>query len=177
MACLKYLQKIWQTTLSKGGHDSNVLSSLRLTQARPNYLQGVFTVDQKHLNNHGTLHGGVLLSLTDTFTSLALSTRGIQAPTGVSVNISTEFVRPGGAHGSELICIGTVEQLGKTLAYTRCEFRAPPASASDADTSGKLVAYGSQTKFMGRARATTAFSPDGNREIPLDNGAGVEAKL
>ncbi|WVF68223.1 hypothetical protein IAT40_002988 [Kwoniella sp. CBS 6097] len=175
MACLKFLQKCWSTTLSKGGHDSNVLSSLRLVEARPNYLKGIFKIESKHLNNHGTLHGGVILSLTDTMTSLALSTRGIPAPTGVSINISTEFVRPAGGTGDDLICIGTVEQLGRTLGYTRCEFRtrteasAPsPSNEADEKNEGKLVAYGSQTKFMGSFKPITSFSKDGVDEIPLE---------
>ncbi|WVQ95630.1 hypothetical protein IAU59_002728 [Kwoniella sp. CBS 9459] len=199
MACLKFLQKCWSTTLSKGGHDSNVLSSLRLVEARPNYLKGVFKIEPKHLNNHGTLHGGVILSLTDTMTSLALSTRGIPAPTGVSINISTEFVRPAGGTGDDLVCIGTVEQLGRTLGYTRCEFRSPaPAPTPTPNTSsstssssttttntkeeGKLVAYGSQTKFMGSFKPITSFSKDGEDEIPLDtkdggDGAKADGKL
>ncbi|WWD08308.1 hypothetical protein V865_006419 [Kwoniella europaea PYCC6329] len=168
MACLKFLQKAWSTTLSKGGHDTNVLSSLRLIEARPKYLKGVFTIDQKHLNNHGTIHGGVILSLTDTLTSLSLSTLGYPPPTGVSVNISTEFVRPGGTVNSELVCIGTVEQCGRNLAYTRCEFYTPPEKGD------KLVAYGSQTKFMGGWSKVTQFSEDGTEELELENG---KAKL
>ncbi|KAK8850525.1 hypothetical protein IAR55_004443 [Kwoniella newhampshirensis] len=192
MACLRFLDKCWQTTLAKGGHDRNVLSSLRLLEARPGYLRGVFKIGGKHLNNHNTIHGGVILSLTDTITSLSLSTHGISAPTGVSVNISTEFVRPGGIDGSDLIIVGRVEQLGRTLAYTRCEFYTPPAppapppvqTTTTTDTSastpdgagagevglglGKLVAYGSQTKFMGGAKPILRFSKDGEDEIPLE---------
>ncbi|WWD20710.1 hypothetical protein CI109_105186 [Kwoniella shandongensis] len=174
MACLKFLNKAWQTTIAKGGHDGNVLSSLRLLEARPGYLKGSFKIGAKHLNNHNTIHGGVILSLTDTITSLSLSTHGIPAPTGVSVNISTEFVRPGGVDGSDLIVVGRVEQLGKTLAYTRCEFYTPPSSSSPTSGNGtsdigKLVAYGSQTKFVGGAKPVTGFSKDGETEIPIED--------
>ena len=50
--------------------------------------------------------------MTDTVTSLALSTMGIAPPTGVSVNISTEFVRPGGREGDDLFGVGEVTKLG-----------------------------------------------------------------
>ncbi|OXC68605.1 hypothetical protein AYX13_02810 [Cryptococcus neoformans] len=170
MACLKFMQNVWQRTLSKGGHDANVLSSLRLLEARPGYIKGALTVDAKHLNNHNTIHGGAILTLTDTITSLSLSTHGLLAPTGVSVDISTSFVRPGGTTGSDLICIGTVEQLGRTLAYTKCEFYTPPGG----ERGNRLVAYGAQTKFMGGAKPVIKFSADGETELPLEN---TEAKL
>jgi acyl-coenzyme A thioesterase 13 len=51
--------------------------------------------------------------MTDTITSLALSTMGIPPPTGASVNISTEFARPGGKVGDEIISVGEVVRLGK----------------------------------------------------------------
>ncbi|WWC92288.1 uncharacterized protein L201_007242 [Kwoniella dendrophila CBS 6074] len=181
MACLKFLQKAWSTTLSKGGHDSNVLSSLRLVEAKPKYLKGIFKIEQKHLNNHGTIHGGVILSLTDTITSLSISTIGYPPPTGVSVNISTEFVRPGGKENDNLICIGKVEQSGKNLSYTRCEFytlsntsnTTKSESSSDSDSIqdyeiGKLVAYGSQTKFVNGWKKVTNFSEDGEQELGLE---------
>ncbi|WVQ85947.1 hypothetical protein IAT38_008115 [Cryptococcus sp. DSM 104549] len=167
MACLKFMNNVLAKTLAKGGHDGNVLSSLRLIEARPGYLKGALRIESKHLNNHDTIHGGAIMTLTDTITSLALSTHGLPAPTGVSVDISTSFVRPGGTTGQDLICIGTVEQLGRTLAYTKCEFFTPPGG----ERGDKLVAYGSQTKFMGGAKAITKFSPDGEEEVGLPEQA------
>lgn len=58
------------------------------------------------------------IQLTDTVTSLTLSTMGIPGPTGVSVNISCEFVRPGGREGDALKGIGEVVKLGAT--FTLC---------------------------------------------------------
>lgn len=45
-------------------------------------------------------------------TSLALSTMGIPGPTGVSVNISCEFVRPAGREGDLFRGVGEVVKLG-----------------------------------------------------------------
>jgi acyl-coenzyme A thioesterase 13 len=53
--------------------------------------------------------------------------------TGVSVNINTSFVRPGGRIGDILRARGTVTALGKSLAYTRVDFF---------DEKDQLVAYG-----------------------------------
>ncbi|KAL1410012.1 hypothetical protein Q8F55_004014 [Vanrija albida] len=158
MACLAFVRKTWAKTLAKGGHDGTVLGSLVVNSARPGYVHTTLKVGHQHLNNHNTVHGGVLLSLTDTVTSLALQSRGIVPPTGASVNISCEFVRPGGRDGDELIGIGEVVQLGRTLAYTRVNFHSPD---------GKLVAFGNHTKHMGANKPTVNFSEDGETEIPL----------
>ncbi|KAK4685818.1 acyl-coenzyme A thioesterase 13, partial [Tremellales sp. Uapishka_1] len=177
-ACLKFLQSeaspyARPQLMPSSGHDHNVLSSLKVVKATPGHLRTSLIIEKRHLNNHKTIHGGVLLGvsieavpqavvadaeqLTDTVTSLAVSTLGITAPTGVSVNISCEFVRPGGREGDELIGIGEVIKIGVVSFF---------------DAADKLVAFGSHTKHVGNSKATTSFSEDGEREIPLK-----EAKL
>jgi acyl-coenzyme A thioesterase 13 len=49
--------------------------------------------------------------------SLALTTSGLPPPTGVSVNISTEFLRPGGTEGDELVLESEVLKLGMSLPF------------------------------------------------------------
>lgn len=95
---------------------------------------------------------GLIMSLTDTVGSLAVASKG-QYMTGVSVNISTSFVKPGGRIGDILHAKGVVTGMGeddlvfdhnklnfiscacvgKSLAYTRVDFF---------DAKGALVAYG-----------------------------------
>ncbi|RXK41979.1 hypothetical protein M231_00700 [Tremella mesenterica] len=161
-ACRKFVQTCWQYTISKGGADHNVLSNLEILSARPGYLKASLLVEKRHLNNHKTVHGGVLLSLTDTITSLCLSTHGIPAPTGVSVNVSCEFVRPAGKEGDIIICSSEVVRLGRTMAYTRINFL---------DSQERIVAFGSHTKHMGNNISTTSFSSDGEHEVPLPSKA------
>jgi acyl-coenzyme A thioesterase 13 len=55
--------------------------------------------------------------------------------------------------------------VGRTLAYTRVTFYTPD---------DKVVAYGSHTKHMAKSKQVTAFSKDGQEEIPLDP---AQAKL
>lgn len=100
--------------------------------------------------NFATLvHGGLILSLTDTLGSLAVATKG-HYMTGVSTDIGTSFVRPAGRVGDVLhaksvltgmggwIRYSAVDnrlknQVGKQLAYTRTDFT---------NEAGELVAYG-----------------------------------
>lgn len=46
--------------------------------------------------------------------SLALTASGLPPPTGVSVGISTEFVRPGGGEGDVIVMEGEVVKLGNS---------------------------------------------------------------
>jgi acyl-coenzyme A thioesterase 13 len=110
------------------------------------------------------VHGGLIMSLTDTLGSLAVASQG-QYMTGVSTDISTSFVKPAGKPGDELKMTATLTAMGtyrmfimefqscsagrlsgrlshslffffsgKSLAYTRVDFTNP---------AGQLVAYGS----------------------------------
>ena len=57
------------------------------------------------------------LQLTDSMASLALTTSGLPPPTGVSVNISTEFLRPGGTEGDEIVLESEVLKLGPSSSH------------------------------------------------------------
>jgi len=100
------------------------------------------------------VHGGLIMSLTDTLGSLAVASKG-QYMTGVSTDISTSFVKPAGKPGDELKMTATLTAMGmstflavlatapyfpfffsgKSLAYTRVDFTNP---------AGQVVAYGSE---------------------------------
>jgi acyl-coenzyme A thioesterase 13 len=58
------------------------------------------------------LHGGVILSLTDTMGSLAISTKG-QWMTGVSTDINATFVKPAGALDDSVFMETKVVGFGK----------------------------------------------------------------
>ena len=59
-----------------------------------------------------TVHGGLILSMTDTLGSLALATKGSYM-TGVSVDICTSFLKPAGRVGDILNARATVTGLGE----------------------------------------------------------------
>lgn len=78
------------------------------------------------------MHGGLILSLTDTLGSLAVASKG-HFMTGVSTDIGTSFTKPAGRVGDTLYGKATVTAMGKSLAYTRVDFM---------NNEGTLVAHG-----------------------------------
>ena len=62
--------------------------------------------------------------------SLALTTSGLPPPTGVSVNISTEFLRPGGTEGDELVLESEVLKLGMSPSFLSFDNRLAGPSRS-----------------------------------------------
>jgi acyl-coenzyme A thioesterase 13 len=57
------------------------------------------------------VHGGLILSLTDTIGSLAIASKGYFM-TGVSTDIGTSFVRPAGRVGDVVYAKGVVTAMG-----------------------------------------------------------------
>ncbi|ETW81712.1 hypothetical protein HETIRDRAFT_317991 [Heterobasidion irregulare TC 32-1] len=105
-----------------------------------------------------TVHGGLILSLTDTLGSLAVATKG-QYMTGVSTDIGASFVRPAGRPGDILNMTASLTGLGASLAYTRVDFN---------NAAGELVAYGYHTKYIGKSinhEENVKFSEDGETVI------------
>ncbi|EJU03358.1 Thioesterase/thiol ester dehydrase-isomerase [Dacryopinax primogenitus] len=159
MAAIKrFTLKVWQSFLANAGHDANVFGKLEFQKVRPGEVVVALPLERKHLNRNMTLHGGVIVSLTDTLGSMALTTRGLWQ-TGVSVDIHTSFLRPAGVEGDVIHAMARVESFGKTLASTRVEFY---------NSQGKLTAFGSHTKFIGASLAShknVKFSEDGETVI------------
>ncbi|KAJ8474521.1 hypothetical protein ONZ45_g15921 [Pleurotus djamor] len=100
----------------------------------------MFTQDRA-LQQVGTVHGGLIMSLTDTLGSLVVASKG-HFMTGVSTDINASFVKPAGKPGDTLFMKASLIGMGKSLAYTRVEFT---------NTKGDLVAYGSHTKYVGKS--------------------------
>jgi acyl-coenzyme A thioesterase PaaI-like protein len=79
------------------------------------YVHGVQHVQPSSLllthEGRQTVHGGLIMSLTDTLGSLAVASQG-QYMTGVSTDISTSFVKPAGKPGDELTIKATLTAMG-----------------------------------------------------------------
>ncbi|KAK2465326.1 hypothetical protein APHAL10511_002680 [Amanita phalloides] len=156
-ACLRFTRRVWKSFLDNKGHDSVCFPNLIIHRAIPGTVEASLNVEQHNLNRVGTVHGGLVLSLTDTVGSLAVASRGYWM-TGVSTDIGTSFVRPAGRLGDVLHARAVVTAMGKQLAYTRVEF-------TNAD--GELVAYGYHTKYVGKSSVhvnNVKLSEDGERE-------------
>ncbi|KAI9443095.1 Thioesterase/thiol ester dehydrase-isomerase [Lactarius indigo] len=150
-ACLRFTRRVWKSFIDNGGHDARCFPNLSILNARPGVVEASLRIEP-------TVHGGLIMSLTDTLGSLAVASHG-QYMTGVSTDISTSFVKPAGKPGDELRMVATLTAMGKSLAYTRVDFTNP---------AGQLVAYGTHTKYVGRSighSEDVKFSQDGEKVI------------
>ncbi|KAF9517270.1 hypothetical protein BS47DRAFT_1371474 [Hydnum rufescens UP504] len=164
-ACLRFSKRVWMSFADNGGHDARCIPNLQIHRAVPGIIECSLQIKDYNCQAAPfsifcleTVHGGLLLSLVDTVGSLAVATRGLFM-TGVSTDISGTFLRPAGSVGQLLFAKGSVVGLGKTLAYTRIEFT---------DEAGKLVAFGSHTKFIASTlnhEKNLTFSADGETVV------------
>ncbi|SNX86963.1 related to Putative esterase C31F10.02 [Melanopsichium pennsylvanicum] len=154
-ACLQFVQRICRGFQTSSGHDSVTIPQLSIISAYPGRISATFTIGHHNLNRLGTLHGGCIATLTDTIGSLAIASKGLYS-TGVSTDINTTYVKSAGGNGDTVNIQGHVISMGKTLAFTRMEITHPVTHA--------LLAYGSHTKFIGRAiqhQENVKFDQDG----------------
>ncbi|OSX59920.1 hypothetical protein POSPLADRAFT_1075380 [Postia placenta MAD-698-R-SB12] len=157
-ACMRFTRRVWKSFVDNKGHDQQCFPNLKILEAKPGLLRASLKIEPYNLNRVGTVHGGLIMSLTDTAGSLAVATKG-QFLTGVSVDIGTSFVKPGGRAGDELTVSAVVTGMGRSLAYTRVEF---------VNAAGQLAAYGHHTKYIGKSAGhenDVKFSDDGETVI------------
>ncbi|PAV16917.1 Thioesterase thiol ester dehydrase-isomerase [Pyrrhoderma noxium] len=157
-ACLRFTRRVWKSFVDNKGHDVQCFPNLQIHRAVPGELEASLKIEPYNLNRVGTVHGGLILSLTDTLGSLAVATKGCYM-TGVSVDIGTSFLKPAGTPGDILKARAMVTGMGKTLAFTRVDF---------INAKGDLVAYGHHTKFVGKANGdpnNVKFSTDGEKVV------------
>ncbi|KAJ3801550.1 thioesterase thiol ester dehydrase-isomerase [Lentinula aff. detonsa] len=140
-ACLRFTRRVWQSFITNKGHDAQCFPNLVVHRAIPGEVNATLKIENYNLNRVGVIHGGLILSMTDTLGSLAVASKGYWM-TGVSTDIGTSFVRPAGRPGDILHVKAMLTALGKSLAYTRVEFTNP---------AGELVAYGYHTKYVGKS--------------------------
>ncbi|KIM66667.1 hypothetical protein SCLCIDRAFT_110220 [Scleroderma citrinum Foug A] len=155
-ACMKFTKRVWKSFLDAKGHDALCFPHLQITRAKPGVVETALKIESSNLNRVGTVHGGLLLSLTDTLGSLAVASRG-HFMTGLSTDVATSFVRPAGKTGDTLFAKATLTSLGRQVAYTRVDFM---------NGNGELVAYGTHTKYIGKSASdpqNVTFSDDGER--------------
>ncbi len=84
------------------------------------------TLEEKHMNPNGVVHGGVLTTLVDEATGHAIVTiRGLElmAETPhVTLDMSVSFLS-GARVGDELVCEATTLRLGRAVAFAEAEVR------------------------------------------------------
>lgn len=79
----------------------------------------VLTLQQEHMNSWDVAHGGVTMTLLDVAMALAGRSLDPEARTGVTIEMKTSFLQPGGKPGSQLIAKGNAFHRSSTMCF--CE--------------------------------------------------------
>ena len=101
-------------------------------------------VEEFHYNPAGTLHGGVMATLLDSATSVAIWTT---LPAGVawtSIELKSTYVRPATKATGKLTCEGKALNVGRRMGL---------AEARLFDADGKLYAHGVSTCMIDRPKS------------------------
>jgi acyl-CoA thioesterase len=103
--------------------------------------QVALTLAPRHLNSWHVAHGGVTMTLLDTVMSMAGRSLDPNIRSGVTIEMKTSFMEPGGIEGGRMIAKGRVLKSSSSLCF--CE--------ADVWNGDKLVAKASGTfKFIKR---------------------------
>jgi uncharacterized protein (TIGR00369 family) len=107
---------------------------MKLTAVEPGRARMEMTVDQRHANPMGTLHGGVSCTLADSAMGLAYASTLGEGESFTTLELKINFLRP--VWSGRLVAEGIVVQRGRTVGLAEC---------SVTDENGRLVARASST--------------------------------
>jgi uncharacterized protein (TIGR00369 family) len=113
---------------------------MELVAAEPGRVEIALEAADHHLNLQGLLHGGVIATLADTATGLAVRTMVPAGRRHVTVQLDVHYLRPGAP--GRVTAVGTTVRVGSSIGY---------AEADVLDAKGRLLA---------RATATVAVMAD-----------------
>lgn len=81
--------------------------------------QVALTLEKRHLNSWHVVHGGVTMTLLDVVMSMAGRSLDPEARGGVTVEMKTSFMQPGGREGSRIVAKGRAFHRSTTMVF--CE--------------------------------------------------------
>lgn len=111
----------------------------------------VLAIQPMHLNAGRVLHGGVAMTMLDVAMANMCRERDTLGRRAVTVEMKTNFLRPGGGVGDSVVASGTVRHVTQSMAFCDGELR---------DMAGTLLATASGTfRFVGAA------SPAGSAKV------------
>jgi uncharacterized protein (TIGR00369 family) len=114
---------------------------MEVVAASPGRVEIALDADEHHLNLQGLLHGGVIATLADTATGLAVRSMVAEGRRHVTVQLDVHYLAPG--RPGRITAVGTTVRVGATIGY---------AEADVTDERGRLLA---------RATATVAVTEGG----------------
>jgi uncharacterized protein (TIGR00369 family) len=115
---------------------------MRLERLEPGRAEVSLEVRDEHLNLMGTLHGGVIASLADTATGVAMHSALEHGWTHTTTSIQLTFLAPGRV-GDEVRARGRVIKRGRRFGYAE----------ADVERSDRTL--------LARASATFLIQPEG----------------
>ena len=140
---LEHVKKIWIGLSAKSpvyqmllGNSIEVISASKIGS-----IIARLTVEEKHLNSKGSLHGVMSACLIDWAGGMVIAATGLEK-SGVSTDIHTSYVS-GAKEGDILEIYARASKVGDTLAFTTVEIT---KVAGDGTTS--VVSKGSHTKYV-----------------------------
>ncbi len=81
--------------------------------------QVALTLHPRHMNSWQVTHGGVAMTLLDVAMSLAGRSLDPQSRAGVTVEMKTSFLQPGGTSGTRIVATGRAFHRSTTMCF--CE--------------------------------------------------------
>lgn len=103
LPAIPFLQELGITVLESGGGQAQV----------------TLTLQARHLNGWQVAHGGVIMTLLDNVMSLAGRSMEPDIRGGVTIEMKTSFMQPGGKEGCHLIAKGKVLHASASIYF--CE--------------------------------------------------------
>jgi acyl-CoA thioesterase len=104
---------------SKGFHPFGELIGLEFTKCEGGFSRGVLEVDERHLNPHQVVHGGVIYSMADTGMGGAVYSCLDEGELCATVEIKIVYMAP--VTSGRLTCDTRVVHLGKRIALLESE--------------------------------------------------------
>jgi uncharacterized protein (TIGR00369 family) len=113
----------------KGGRETDVfdeapfirLLGYRLAGSGEGWMETVLEVEDKHLQQHGYVHAGVMTTMADHTSGAAATTVIAPGYSILTAQLSMHFLRP--ARGTALECRAEVVKPGRSLVVTQASVR------------------------------------------------------
>ncbi|HTH44785.1 MAG TPA: PaaI family thioesterase [Oxalicibacterium sp.] len=112
--------------------------------------QVALTLAPRHLNSWHVAHGGVIMTLLDTVMSMAGRSLDPNIRSGVTIEMKTSFMEPGGGEGSRMLAKGRVLKSGASLCFAEAEVWNDDRLVAKASGTFKFVRRSDIAKKMGQ---------------------------
>lgn len=88
--------------------------------------QVALTLEPRHMNSWQVTHGGVAMTLLDVAMSLAGRSLDPQSRAGVTIEMKTSFLQPGGTPGTRVVATGRAFHRSTTMCFCEAELHDGP---------------------------------------------------